>query len=351
MTLRLISNNLMSKTNNLKSIISCWLHERFKAQIIVSFPLLAKCFRLSWLDLHNRNEKLLIGSDKHSRICTWQESSWLSVAKIFPSFGKAILEECIQLTPIVLNKQNNYTNDQTTELSVILPVGGEDRVEQFITTVKSFLSQTIPTEIIVVEEAEEPIYKNLCPKGTTYIYIPRLPGKQFNKSKALNAGAKAAKSNILLLQDSDVLVPTCFAAQIKQRFDLGWEILKPMRFIFHLSQEESMKVQQTEQINLDTLSDIQQNNPGISTALTKSVYCEVGGHDESFEGWGGEDLEFLDRLEGRKFFKGSFLWGIHLWHPPAPKKLGEGNVAQLKEKLEISRQKRIQKLRACNEKN
>ena len=65
---------------------------------------------------------------------------------------------------------------------------------------------------------------------------------------------------------------------------------------------------------------VHQNNPGLATVIRRETYFEIGGHDERFEGWGGEDVEFLDRLRTRKLYPGSFLPAIHLWHPPAPQK-------------------------------
>ena len=68
-----------------------------------------------------------------------------------------------------------------------------------------------------------------------------------------------------------------------------------------------------------TVESVLQNFP-LSTAVTKLAFKRIGGCDEQFEGWGGEDLEFLDRLKVTKLFPGSYAPGVHLWHAPAPKK-------------------------------
>jgi GT2 family glycosyltransferase len=90
-----------------------------------------------------------------------------------------------------------------------------------------------------------------------------------------------------------------------------------------------------------------QNFAGGSCAVRRDVYEAIGGHDEDFVGWGGEDVEFLDRLETRNVFRGAWMPAIHLWHPPAPSKItGDRNSALMADKGAIPPLQRIEALRA-----
>ena len=70
---------------------------------------------------------------------------------------------------------------------------------------------------------------------------------------------------------------------------------------------------------------VRQNIQGMSIAVRRDAYFRLGGHDESFVGWGGEDNEFHDRCEACPHW----FWGhvplYHLWHPWQPGK-GGGNT-------------------------
>jgi hypothetical protein len=68
-----------------------------------------------------------------------------------------------------------------------------------------------------------------------------------------------------------------------------------------------------------TIDQVIANTP-MPIAVRSDAYWSVGGHDETFFGWGGEDLEFLSRMRTRRFSDGGLLPVVHLWHPPAANK-------------------------------
>ncbi|MEO5672120.1 MAG: galactosyltransferase-related protein, partial [Ramlibacter sp.] len=60
---------------------------------------------------------------------------------------------------------------------------------------------------------------------------------------------------------------------------------------------------------------MQNGEGGGSITITREAFERIGGMDESFVGWGGEDNEFWERAQTLK----SWTWGnlplVHLWHP------------------------------------
>jgi predicted glycosyltransferase involved in capsule biosynthesis len=97
---------------------------------------------------------------------------------------------------------------------------------------------------------------------------------QFNKTIALNAGAKhaigAMQADYLLFFDADTFVHKGFIEKISP-------LLDPKRFIF-VRAAESIK-------DLTRL-----------LVIHKDLFRESGGYEESFRNWGAEDLEFRLRL-------------------------------------------------------
>jgi hypothetical protein len=333
---------------SLKQVLGCWIHERWKTEIALS-PWSSRLCGLSWVDLCNRNEELLQG-DNGAKVCQWEGSSFLTVARLNPKVGGRLLRSCLRQWPLALPQAAGaIAQAAPPQISVILPVGGEERKQSFTRVLSSLLFQSYPhIEIVVVEHGVDRCYEDACPPTVKYVFVRKDEDEEFNKSLALNMGARTASAAYLLLHDADIVVPRAYVERVVSHLDSGWEAIRPIRFSFNLEKEDSMEFICSNGKSLPKrVHWIQQNNPGLSTAIFKKVYEEIGGHDERFEGWGGEDLEFLDRLRTRRLFRGGYLPVIHLWHTTAPKKRsGERNNDLLLERLRLPVQTRIEQLRA-----
>jgi len=324
-------------------VLGCWLHERWRTECALS-PALGRLTGIVWQDLCNRHERLLPGSDARSRVCDWADSSWLTVARVFPRAGARLLAHCLREWPVRFSAEP-LSATGNPRLSVVIPVGGADRISQFHTVLRSFFSQSEQKiEIIAVEHADTSLYRDACLGGARYVHVHRAPGAHFNKSAAMNAGVREARSDVVLLHDGDVVVPEGYVRSILDRVALGWEAVRPIRFLFLLDKASSGRFVSQGELPR-SVSEVQQHNPGLSTAVRHDVYWAIGGHDERFEGWGGEDNEFLDRLQTRRLFAGAYAPGIHLWHAAAPKKSsGDRNQSLAAEIRQRSPQERIASL-------
>ena len=82
-------------------------------------------------------------------------------------------------------------------------------------------------------------------------------------------------------------------------------------------------------------------------AVAREAYLRIGGHDEAFLGWGGEDNEFYDRCRLLRFHPWGYLPFLHLWHAPQPGKVKPGGtLAYLDEAMAVPREERARKLAA-----
>ena len=311
-------NSLQALASQFRGALGCWLHERWRAECALN-PVLSKATGISWVDLCNRGDDVRVGSAPDCRSCGWEHSSTLTVARVFPRTGGRLLEVVARQWPFA---QRDETPPACASplVSVIVPVAGTDRVPQFGAVLKNLFAQSLRQfEVIVVEHASAPEYAAHCPSGVRYIHLPRDAGQAFNKSRALNTGARAAVGRLLLLHDADVLVPRDYLKSIVERLQDRYDGLKPVRFIFYPSAEGSAEIIQPGSVCLPRrVARVEQNNPGISTVATREVYWAIGGHDERFEELGGDDNDFLDRLKTTRFFEGGFLPVLHLWHPTDP---------------------------------
>ena len=79
--------------------------------------------------------------------------------------------------------------------------------------------------------------------------------------------------------------------------------------------------------------------------MTRDAYFRIGGHDEGFLGWGGEDNEFYDRCRLLRLHPWGYLPFLHLWHAPQPEKGKPSRaLAHLDEAMAVPREERARRL-------
>jgi predicted glycosyltransferase involved in capsule biosynthesis len=89
---------------------------------------------------------------------------------------------------------------------------------------------------------------------------------------------------------------------------------------------------------------------GGSIAITRAAYLAIGGMDEGFVGWGGEDNEFWERAQTLRVWSYGCLPYVHLWHPSQPRKYDSANPTLIRYQslTAIDPHKRIELLVSSN---
>jgi len=144
----------------------------------------------------------------------------------------------------------------------------------------------------------------------------------FNRSKALNQAADRAWQ-YAIIADSDTWVPAAnlhralLTAKISQRLTAAFDSVVEISQLCtrdivagRLSLEDSFATDCVRRRDMETQSSM--------LVVPRTLWDKVGGFDENFEGWGGEDSAFWKactlhagqphRVAGNAY---------HLWHPPA----------------------------------
>lgn len=335
--------------SSLRERLGSWWHERWKAEIVLSLPRFASFLGWSWLDLQNRGERLRVEPVVGGRECLWEDSSAYVVARIFPRVARRLLSHVLRQWPIAFNRSTAGTVTESPVISILIPVGGSDRMSQFELTLWAARAQIgVACEIVVVEQSKIPELAGKLPNDVRLLHHEVDTSAGFNKSAALNLGARVARGEFLVVLDADYLIPTRFASECARALRVV-EGIRPARWIFYLDAPSTLTLHKDcEWSKVQGLEAIVANNP-TPIALRRSTYWEIGGHDETYVGWGGEDTEFLDRLRTRNISEGSWLPILHAWHAPAPKKAdGDRNAALHAARMQSPAATRIQKLCATN---
>lgn len=270
-----------------------------------------------YLALCNRAERLEIAPDGNGYRCNWQWTSDLHAPKVLPFLGRWLMRRALADHPIRRLPQPEHQSGQPA-VSFIIGHRGMARIPHLIATLESIAGQQGTTfECIVVEQETESQLAGRLPAWVRHIHTPPpVPDMPYCRSWAFNIGAKQARGSVLVLHDNDMLVPVDYASQTLVRVNLGYEVVNLKRFIFYLDEAHTQAVfDGRASLTEEAPEAIVQNlEAGGSVAITREAYERIGGMDESFIGWGGEDNEFWERAQTCKVWPYGCLPIVHLWH-------------------------------------
>lgn len=222
-------------------------------------------------------------------------------------------------------------------VSVIIPTCDDDlRLEWLL---EGLCCQTVKDfEVIVVNDAGPDSTERLVNSFTgrldiSYYYFGR-PKLEQRAAATRNFGVRYSVGEMLVFLDTDTvpdpdLVETYSAHYVSNIALFGYRRLYPMELVRPFEPPLDY-----EQLYRDSSPDWrlqhygQWRSPqlylhffGCNYGMPARIFCELGGHDERFEGWGAEDTDIGYRIamSGYAIYP---LWGIgmttHLGHPPRP---------------------------------
>lgn len=153
-------------------------------------------------------------------------------------------------------------------------------------------------EVIVVEQDSAPRFAvPQTPAAYRQIFAYN-PGP-FNKSWGFNVGFRFASTPILSFGDGDVIVPGAQMAQALDACARSYVTVNPYRRIVDLTPEESATVRRGAFDYAPVRAvDAAPNREGIGEkvvfcggvfVIRRDAFVHLGGWDERFRGWGGED--------------------------------------------------------------
>lgn len=278
----------------------------------------------AWLLVKNRHQQLEISNDPLGIKCHWSWTSDLYLPSVFPSIGQRLFAKALSTFSFEL--QTSQINTETTpDVSFIIGHRGSARTQLLLKTIESIAAQQqCIVECIVVEQDSQPVMRKQLPAWVKYVFTPTDdPKMPYSRSWAFNVGAEHANSSCLIFHDNDLLVPRDYAYQTLKLVEKGFDFVNLKRFIFYLSESATQEILNNGRIepSLKVDSIMQNAEGGGSIGACKKAYFKIGGFDQRFVGWGGEDNEFWERAQTQSVWPYANLALIHLWHGPQKEKL------------------------------
>jgi hypothetical protein len=330
----------------LREQLGVWLKDRWRYE---------RCLRSRsnrYLTLANRYEKVSPSADGSGFVCNWQHTSRLHAPGVQPSLGLRLLRRCLAAAPIERRARPDHSLPSVApQISVLIGHRGLERLPLLLATLETIAAQReVRLECLVIEQDEQSLIRSVLPDWVRHIHAPlSSPDAPYNRSHTFNVGAREARGEVLLLHDNDMLLPSGYGRRLLDRVEQGYEVINPKRYIFYLNPMHSAAVLK-DGVAFDaapTEAIVQNLEAGGSMAIRRDTYHEIGGMDEGFVGWGGEDNEFWDRCLTRP----TWIWGyepiVHLWHRSQPLKEDRDNpnLTRAREVMAQPAQQRIANLR------
>jgi len=302
----------------------------------------------AYLSLCNRNERLQAAPDGSGYRCDWQWTSDLRAPKVMPWLGRRLMRRALADHPVALTMSPRLPPGSDPKVSFLIGHRGSDRLPHLLATVGSIAAQSdVPVECIVVEQDVAARLTGHLPEWVRHIHTPPPAADMpYCRSWAFNVGAKHARGELLVLHDNDMLVPADYAERLLERIGAGYDVVNLKRFVFYLgvAHTEAFFTGRSGLLDQAPESITQNLEAGGSVAITREAYARIGGMDESFIGWGGEDNEFWERAQTLEVWPYGCLPLVHLWHPAQPGKPIHAGLDNYKSAAAVDPLHRISKL-------
>lgn len=314
----------------------------------------------AWVGMRNRNELLIRDPLRPGAACDGEYSRSIHVCSVFPVAGQWLMRRALRDWPLVLREapdrvadgvcaNGGITPDARPRVSFLIGHRGAERIPLLRTALRSIAGQIgVSFECVVVEQDSEPRLAGVLPSWVRLLSAPPPDaGAPFLRSWALNVAARSARGDALVFHDGDLLLPAGFAESVLRRLD-GADVVQPKRFTFYLDEPSTHRIcDPVGNLTGARCVEVVENlEAGASVVLARKAFFSMGGWDEGFQGWGGEDNEFWDRCGTLRVDRFGCLPLVHLWHSPQSGKGTSDNpgLTRLMQRRTLSPEARIAQL-------
>ncbi|MFI6470209.1 glycosyltransferase [Streptomyces sp. NPDC050516] len=223
--------------------------------------------------------------------------------------------------------------NESAEILVVIPFRDRDtggtRLRNLLACLLSLGDQSFPRarfRVTVVESDDTPRWREvITPYVDHYVFAPK--SGEFNKSWAVNVGVvnTPGSPEAICVLDADILTDRDFIARNAARFQQpgtgGHLTYRNMLSLTAPATSHAIRQRvqhQEETADIHAMRGfVLRRPPGACVWARSSAFHRIGGFDERYEGWGGEDNDFVYRMDFSAAFDKYDDLLFHMNHPPA----------------------------------
>lgn len=217
------------------------------------------------------------------------------------------------------------------DVCVVVPFHASDahRTDNLLCVLKHY-APLPDIEILLVEQGARPCVLPTLPAAVKRLFISN-PGADhpggFNKSWGFNVAVRQTSRAVLALIDADMLVDLNALSQAVKLTRTRAVATNPFERWHDLDLPTTLTIRQngnTGAINFKAVQGSLQrrerehlNFCGGAFLIRRTTYLQLGGFDERYVGWGGEDncMDVKLKRSGQPLGQVKDSTAIHLWHP------------------------------------
>lgn len=206
------------------------------------------------------------------------------------------------------------------DISVILPIYNlnSHRFNNFCFLIKK-LNELGCLVLVIEQESEntQNVEQQIIHLENVKHIVHKLSLKKINKSILINEGAKRCSTEFVWMVDCDFY--TDFKKVLSSADD-KYDFIRPFNSVLFLNKEETYNLQTSDSVKLGKNSGrpTNQKNGKFSFICRLTDFNRVNGMREDFEGWGFQDLDFVEnRLGNSVTYTNVDILGYHMFHKPA----------------------------------
>jgi Glycosyltransferases involved in cell wall biogenesis len=252
---------------------------------------------------------------------------------------------------LAMTYQGNSKNSdviKTDSVTFVIPVrfDSKERYSNLLVVIDSLL-EIYNSEVIIIEaDTTSKFDKERCDDRVQHHFIED-SDPVFYRTKYINRLLELSSNSVVGIWDADVVFPKEQIEESIRQIKEGRAIMSfPYNGYFYvLSPDISDNFRKNRDFRIfdeqkDKISlPFGTSSVGGAFVVNKDVYCQIGGENEHFYGWGAEDLERVKRLEvlGYKIHRSA--GGLyHLFHPRNNSSYANEDIeiASLSELIKIS---------------
>ena len=203
--------------------------------------------------------------------------------------------------------------------------GGDPLRKANLDAVLRWLGEFEDIEVMVVEQDVAPRWSDSASPGPHVRRVPVYQPGPFNKAWGFNVGARLAQRPVLAFGDADMIAHDGLAMAAQLCRD-DYDAVKPYGRMVDLDDQASERVRAghwdfVPGISADAPRDRQAIGEHVVFAggiflMRRERYMAIGGFDERFVGWGGEDDAMTQRIRRHDLATAEIedAIGLHLLH-------------------------------------
>lgn len=243
------------------------------------------------------------------------------------------------------------------DVCVIVPfyAGDTHRTDNLLCVLKHY-APLPDVEILLVEQGSQPAALPALAHCVRRLFLNNPSASQpggFNKSWGCNVAVRQTTRAILALMDADMLVDLNALTQAIKLTRTRTVATNPFERWLDLELPATQAILQQGDTGLIDFKAVQGSTTrrereqlnfcGGAFLIRREIYLKLGGYDERYVGWGGEDnlMDVKLKRSGQPLGQVKDSTAIHLWHP-------QSNATTFEQPNYACNLKMVQELMACD---